>query len=72
MAGWGDPLGLAQGWIRPYPMGAPQPWPLQLPPMVSRGPIQGDLQLTVHGLFTAVCQLPLLHTPKSVTHKHPQ
>lgn len=47
--GWGGqqwhggvtPLGLAQGWIRPYPMGMPQAGPLQLPPMVSRGPIQG-------------------------------
>ena len=51
--GWGGqqwqggvtPLGLAQGWIRPYPMGMPQAGPLQLPTMVSRGPIQGDLHM---------------------------
>lgn len=54
--GWGGqqwqggvtPLGLAQGWIRPYPIGMPQGGPLQLPPMASRGPIQGDLHLQVY------------------------
>ncbi|DBA83248.1 TPA: hypothetical protein ACH3X2_006755 [Trebouxia sp. C0005] len=55
--GWGGqqwqggvtPLGLAQGWIRPYPMGMPQAGPLQLPPMGSRGPIQGGMGLGMSG-----------------------
>ncbi|KAL0043680.1 hypothetical protein WJX82_005276 [Trebouxia sp. C0006] len=43
------PLGMAQGWIRPYPMGLPQPWPLQLPLMVSRGPSQGGMGMGMSG-----------------------
>ena len=58
------PLGMAQGWIRPYPMGLPQPWPLQLPLMVSRGPSQGDLQLLMYMDCSLVCANPLLHTPQ--------
>ncbi len=61
--GWGGqqwqggvtPLGLAQGWIRPYPMGMPQAGPLQMPPMVSRGPIQGDLQLQLYMVSSLMC-----------------
>ncbi len=65
--GWGGqqwqggvtPLGLAQGWIRPYPVGMPQGGPLQLPAMVSRGPIQGDLQLQVYIHCSQMCDDPL-------------
>ncbi len=64
--GWGGqqwqggvaPLGLAQGWIRPYPIGMPQGGPLQLPPMASRGPIQGDLHLQVYILHCCMTTPP--------------
>ncbi|DBA74130.1 TPA: hypothetical protein ACH3X1_010935 [Trebouxia sp. C0004] len=64
--GWGGqqwqggvtPLGLAQGWIRPYPMGMPQAGPLQLPPMVSPGAIQGGMRLGMSGAGMAYGYTP--------------
>lgn len=41
------PLGLPQGWMRPYPMGMAPAGPLQIGPMPSRQPLQGTVSFAL-------------------------